>query len=89
MLLDQMKSIIKYIIQLDIDYLETFLGYKGDNVLRVTTQNKETLAQIKSFLDNLGLEYKSEYHISGKHDASYNLYVGVEDSSVFQLKRDR
>lgn len=88
MLLEKMKSIIKYAIELDIDYLESFLGYEGDKVLRITTKSKTAVDLIKSYIESLDLDYKSEYQMSGKHDASYNIFVGVEDSSVFKLKRD-
>ncbi len=88
MLLTEMKTIIKYVIELDINYLETFLGYEGDNVLKIVTENANTLKQIKSFLDNLGLEYKSDYQIYGRHVGSHILFVGVEDENIFKLKRD-
>ena len=41
MFVRDMKSIIKYAIELDIDYLETFLGYEGDNVLKITTRSAD------------------------------------------------
>ena len=48
MFVRDMKSIIKYAIELDIDYLETFLGYEGDNVLKVTTRSAEPCRPTKS-----------------------------------------
>lgn len=88
MLLWKMKSIIKYAIELDIEYLETFLGYEGDNVLKITTKSKPTLNLLKTYLDNMELEYKSEYELAGKNGASYSLFVGIEDPSLFKLKRN-
>jgi len=88
MFVRDMKSIIKYAIELDIDYLETFTGYEGDNVLKITTRSAETTKLIEAYISNLGLEYKSEFDISGKNGGTHNVYVGVEDPSVFKLKRD-
>ena len=83
MLLQKMKSVIKYAIELDIDYLETFLGYEGDNVLKITAKSGETINLMKAYLDNLGLDYKAEFNIETHR---HNLFVGVEDTSVFKLK---
>lgn len=86
MLQENMKRIIKYAIELDIDYIESFLGYEGDKVLELVTKKKEVVDLIESYANNLGLESKHEYEISGKHGPSYNIFIGVEDPSVFKLK---
>ncbi len=86
MLQANMKSIIKYAIELDIDYIESFLGYEGDKVLEFITKKKEVADLIKSYVNNLDLECKVEYEITGKYGPCYNLYIGIEDPSVFKLK---
>ena len=88
MLLSDTKNIIKYVIELDIDYIETFLGYEGDNVLKITTKKENVLELIKSYLENMNLNYKSSYELSGKNGPGYEIFVGIEDSSLFKLKRD-
>ena len=40
MLQATMKSIIKYAIELDIDYVKSFLGYEGDKVLEFITKKR-------------------------------------------------
>ena len=85
MILQQMKNIIKYAIELDINYIETFLGYEGDSVLKITLRNQEAVELIETYIKNLDLRYKSEFEVSSKR---YHIYVGVEDSEVFKLKRD-
>lgn len=87
MLQAEMKSVIKYAIELDIDYLESFLGYEGDKVLKITTKSKAVVDLIESYAKNLDLDCKYEYEISGEHGPGYNLFIGVEDTSVFKLKR--
>ena len=42
MLQANMKSVIKYAIELDIDYIESFLGYEGDKVLEFITKKKRS-----------------------------------------------
>ena len=83
MLVQGMKNVIKYAIELDIEYLETFLGYEGDNVLKVTAKSGDTIKLIGAYLDNLELPYKAEYNVETQR---HNLFVGVENPEVFKLK---
>ncbi|GIT97225.1 hypothetical protein [Sulfurovum sp. TSL1] len=86
MLQPNMKSMIKYAIELDIDYIESFLGYEGDKVIKFITKKKEVVDLIASYANNLGMDCKHEYQISGEHGPSYNIFIGFEDPSVFKLK---
>ena len=88
MIVKKMKQLIKYAIELDIDYIETFLGYEGDNVLKITTRNHDAIEAIKTFLENIDLIYKYEFDVSHGIHGSHCIYVGVEDPSVFKLKRN-
>ncbi|UPT78157.1 hypothetical protein MN086_03180 [Sulfurovum sp. XGS-02] len=87
MLQADMKSVIKYAIELDIDYIKSFLGYEGDKVLEFITKKKEVVELIESYANNLGLDCKHEFEIAGEHGPSYNIFIGVEDPSVFKLKK--
>lgn len=80
---------IKYVVDLDIDYLETFLGYEGDKVLKITTKNQDTVHLIEKYAKEIALDCRTEFESSGAHKNSYALYMGVEDSSIYKLKRDR
>lgn len=88
MLVRNMKNLIKYAIELDIDYLETFLGYQGDKVLKIITKNKSDVEHIKKFADNLELNYKVSLDDSSGVYGTYIIYIGVEDESIFKIKRD-
>lgn len=88
MLLAEIKSIIKYVIELDIDHIESFLGYEGDKVLKITTKSKAVVDLIESYTKNMGLNCKSEYQVSGKNGPGYNLFIGVEDPLVYKFKTD-
>lgn len=87
MLQAKMKSLIKYAIELDIDYVKSFLGYEGDKVLEFITKKKDVVDLIESYAKNLDLDCKHEYEISGEHGPGYNIFIGVEDPSVFKLKK--
>lgn len=87
MLQMKMKSVIKYAIELDIDYIESFLGYEGDKVLKILTKSKDVVNLIETYTKNLDLDCKFTYELSGKYGPCYNLFIGVEDPSVFKLKK--
>ena len=89
MLIANMKSVIKYSIELDIDYLEIFLGYEGDKVLHITTGSKDVVTLIEKYAKNLDLDCKYQYNMEGKHGAAYSLYIGVEDASVYKFKHEK
>ncbi len=88
MLARELKDIIKYAIELDINFIETFQGYEGDSVLKVTTKSDNTVKLLENFIKNLGLICKTEFDKSGRHTGSFVIYVGFEDHSIFKLKRD-
>jgi sugar phosphate isomerase/epimerase len=88
MIMEKMKKVIRFAIEQDIDYLETFLGYEGDDVLKITTKSQRAMDEIEAFLKQIGLKYKAEFNISEKHNPNYQLFVGVSDPSIFKLRRD-
>ncbi len=85
----EMKKVIKYAIELDIEQIETFTGYMGDKVLKITTPSMTTVDLIRAFLENMELTYKfdPEYKTSSKQDHKYLIFVGVEDPSMLRLKK--
>ena len=89
MILPEMKKVIKYSIELDIEHIETFTGYMGDKVLKITTPSMTTVDLIRKFLENMDLTYKfdPEHKTSLKHDDKYLIFVGVEDPSMLRLKK--
>ena len=50
MFVQEMKNIIKYAIELDIDCLESFLGYEGDKVLKIITQHEDVINLLEAYI---------------------------------------
>jgi len=86
MLTQKMKKIINYVIELDIDHLETFRGYHGDDVLKIILRDSQVRDSIDNYLDKMGLKHKDDYDISRIRGGAYTIFVGIEDESIFQLK---
>ena len=51
MFVKEMKPLINYIVDLDIIELECKLGYKGANVVRTSSNNASTIADILDFCE--------------------------------------
>lgn len=82
MVATKIKDIIRHVIDLDIDYLETFRGYHGDYVLKITLTNREVKDTIDRYLDTIGLKHKDDYDISKRYGGSYLIYVGTKNDSI-------
>ena len=85
MIIKEAKQVIKYIIELDINFIETFQGYKGDTVLKVKSDSKEEINKCALFLENMGLSPDIKHTIDDRF-GDYTLYVGFVHEEVYQLK---
>jgi len=85
-----MKLLIKYAIELDIDELRTFNGYKGGDILSFTSNDSGDILKIKEFCNKLGFNSNIKRI---KHSKNYEIFCefGVDkfetdDISIYELK---
>ncbi len=57
MVLREVKSIVKYAMELDIRHFESFRGYKGDDVVKISADNASILDLIERFAENMNGVY--------------------------------
>jgi len=50
----EMKSLIKFAMEKDIEGLETKTGYNGAPILRISSQNNRDIIQIRNWCKGLG-----------------------------------
>lgn len=84
-----MKSLIKYAIELDIESLKTFNGYKGGDILAFETTDKEVIVKIKKFCHNL--EVDTNVKVKGKNytifcEFGFDRFSTADDLGVYELK---
>lgn len=80
------KDIIRFALDLAIDSINTYSGYKGDLVVKIRTRNKSDVLEIRKHA--LFLEVK-EVVIKEKLDtAQYEIYCVTKDDSVYHLRED-
>ncbi|WP_455756078.1 hypothetical protein [Sulfurimonas sp.] len=89
MVLREIKAIVKYAMELDIRHFESFRGYKGDSVVKITADNSSTLDLIEKFAENMDGTIKRDFELTGGYPGSHNIYIGFVNEDIFQLKSDK
>jgi len=86
MIAKQIVKIAHEVLDMDITYLETFQGYKGDTVLKVVMDKKEVRDEIARLASKAHLSFRADYELDGKYTGAYNIFIAYEDPSIYQLK---
>ena len=76
-----MKMLIKYAVELDINALRTFNGYKGGDILAFTSNSVETIKAIRTFCHKMEVSTNIKQH---KTTREYEVFCefGVDRFSV-------
>lgn len=84
MLQEIQRKIIHFAIDLGIDSVNTYAGYRGDLIVKILTKNKEDVLEIRKY--SLGTGAK-EIVIKEKLDtAQFELYCITADDSMYTLR---
>lgn len=84
MLQEIQRKIIHFAIDLDIDSVNTYAGYRGDLIVKILTKNKANVLEIRKY--SLGAGAK-EVVIKEKLDtAQFELYCVTADDSTYTLR---
>lgn len=84
MLQEIQKKIIHFAIDLDIDSVNTYAGYRGDLIVKMLTKNKADVLDIRKY--SLGAGAK-EVVIKEKLDtAQFEVYCITADGGVYTLR---
>jgi hypothetical protein len=79
------KEIIRYSLDFDILNLQTYSGYKGDLLVKITMPDSDdaTLRQIRQKALELGMDVAIK---DNKHYMIYELYCITPDDTTYGLK---
>ncbi|MDQ1299312.1 MAG: hypothetical protein QG558_1851 [Campylobacterota bacterium] len=84
MLQEIQRKIIHFAIDLDIDSVNTYAGYKGDLIVKILTKNKEDVLKIRKY--SLGVDAKEVVIKERLDTAQFELYCVTADDSVYTLR---
>jgi 5-formaminoimidazole-4-carboxamide-1-beta-D-ribofuranosyl 5'-monophosphate synthetase len=80
------KKLIRYALDFDIENINTFAGYRGDLIVKITTKDIHTVAEIQKFANSLDLK-----EIAIKENSSvkvYEIFCVTPDAEVYHTKTE-
>ncbi|MDD2829695.1 MAG: hypothetical protein PHW18_08995 [Sulfuricurvum sp.] len=81
---DVQKKIIRFVLDYDISNINTYAGYKGDLIIKVTTKNREDVIDLRKYALSLGVK---EVVIKEKLDTKqYEIFCVTVDDDVYTLR---
>ncbi|WP_345991242.1 hypothetical protein [Sulfurimonas sp. HSL-1716] len=86
MMQQERKQIIQHALGYDIHDIHTYSGYKGDLIVKITTSDKNAVAEIRKFAISLGVE-----EVVVRQNPSiqeFEIYCVTVDENVYHLKED-
>lgn len=86
MIVQEVKTLLKYVLEMNIRHIQTFTGYKGDTVVKLILEVNDDIPKITKFAENLGFEVRQDYEMSGKYGGFFNLFISFEHKDLYQLK---
>jgi len=78
------KELIRHALSFDIENINTYSGYKGDLIVKITTKTKEVVIAIRKFALSLGIK---EVVVKQNQDIEqFEIYCITSDENVYDLK---
>lgn len=81
---DERKKIIRYALDYDILDVNTYSGYKGDLIVKITVKEKDAVLAIREFAHSLGV--KEVVVKQNPNLLAYEMYCVTPDENVYELK---
>jgi len=78
------KDIIRYSLDFNVSDINTYSGYRGDLVVKITTKEKDAVVAIRKYALSLGIK---EVVIKQNKDLLlYEIYCITLDEAVYHIK---
>jgi len=81
------KSIIRYALDFDIDDINTYSGYKGDLIVKITTKDMHAVVAIRKFAMDQNI--KEVVVKQNPHLVDFEIFCVTPDKDVYHLKTDK
>jgi hypothetical protein len=78
------KKLIQYALDFDIENINTYSGYKGDLIVKITTKEKEAVLAIRKFAFSIGI--KDVVIKQNPNIEQFEIYCITSDENVYDLK---
>lgn len=80
------KQIIRYALDFEIENINTYAGYKGDLIVKITTKDMHAVTAIRRFAHDLNLKevvVKQNHHL-----LEFEIFCVTPDKEVYHLKEE-
>ncbi len=79
------KDIIRYALDFNVSDINTYSGYKGDLIVKITIKDRDALVAIRKYAFSLGIK---EVVIKQNKDLLlYEIYCVTNDEAVYHIKK--
>ena len=79
---DRRKKVIKHALDYDIIDVRSYRGYKGDQLIEITTMKSDVAEALKKIVEIIGLEVKVQQNTL----SIYEVYCICPSTSTYELK---
>ena len=80
------KQIIRYALDTEIENINTYSGYKGDLIVKITTKDMHSVVAIRKFAMDLNI--KEVVVKQNPHLLEFEIFCITPDKEVYKLKTD-
>lgn len=80
------KQIIQFALDFDIENINTYAGYKGDLIVKITTKDIHAVTAIRRFANDLDI--KEIVIKQNPHLLEFEIFCITPDKEVYNLKTE-
>lgn len=78
------KKLIRYALDFEIENINTYSGYKGDLIVKISTKEKEAVIAIRKFALSIGI--KEVVIKQNSNIEQFEIFCVTSDENVYDLK---
>lgn len=78
------KKLIRYALDFEIENINTYSGYKGDLIVKISTKEKEAVIAIRKFALSIGI--KEVVIKQNPNIEQFEIFCVTSDENVYDLK---
>lgn len=82
----EQKKIIAYSLNFPISEIKTFVGYKGDNVIKITTMDPKAVDSIEVFAKSLMIQ---DVNVKANTIHQFEIYCIIKNDHKYDLALKR
>ena len=80
------KLIIRFALDFDIKEINTYAGYKGDLIVKITTTDMKAVTEIRRYANSLNI--KEVVVKQNPHLLEFEVFCVTPDKGVYHLKEE-